>query len=102
MSQKAILKMTAGDSDSFIATIVGVDLSSADFVRYILERPSGTLTKNRTDIGSLADGKFQIDFSGTDLEPGAMQRGKFKWSLASKPKTSEEELFIDVDEDPAA
>ncbi len=102
MSQKAVLKMTAGDSDSFIATIVGVDLSAATFVRYILERPSGTLTVDHTDIGDLTDGKFQIDFSGTDLEPGPMQRGKFKWSIAGKPKTSEAELFIDVDEDPAA
>lgn len=91
------LEMTAGDNDSFIVTLVRVDLSSADFYRIRMDRPTTVLEKDGTDIGELAQGRFLISFDQpTDLVEGCAQRVDIKWSIGGIVLTSSNHLFIDV------
>ena len=91
------LEMTEGDNDSFIVTLVRVDLSSADFYRIRMDRPTTVLEKDGTDIGELANGRFLINFDqATDLVAGCSQRVDIKWSIGGLVLTSRNHLLINV------
>ena len=91
------LEMTAGDNDSFVVTLVGVDLSAADFYRIRMDRPTTVLEKDGLDIGELATGRFLVNFdSSTDLVEGCGQRVDIKWSIGGTVLTSANHLVINV------
>lgn len=92
-----VLEMTAGDNDSFVVTLVRVDLSAADYYRIRMDRPTTVLEKDGTDIGELANGRFLITFDQpTDLVAGCGQRVDIKWSIGGIVLTSATHLLIDV------
>ncbi len=95
-TESPTLQMTAGDNDEFIVTLVGIDLTTADFYRIRMNRPSTVLQKEGIAV-DLAQGQFLIKFdSATDLETGNMQAVDIKWSIGGDVLTAKEVLFIDV------
>lgn len=99
MTQRATLEMTAGDNDSFIVTLTGINLVGADFFRIRMRRPTDVLEKDGIDIGQLAQGQFLIMFNlPTDLVAGNMQAVDIKWSIGGVVLTSKEHLHINVKE----
>ena len=91
------LEMTEGDNDSFIVTLVRVDLTAADFYRIRMDRPTTVLEKDGTDIGELANGRFLVNFDQpTDLVEGCGQRVDIKWSIGGVVLTSTNNLVINV------
>ena len=91
------LEMTAGDNDSFLVTLVRVDLSAADYYRIRMDRPTTVLEKDGTDIGELANGQFLINFDQPDdLVEGCAQRVDVKWSIGGIVLTSRNHLLINV------
>jgi len=96
--QRPSLEMTAGDDDSFVVTIRGVNLSAADFFRIVLDRPNGRLPKEGIDIGQLSNGRFLIKFSSAanDLVEGQRQRVDVRWSIGGDVLTSRNHFVINV------
>lgn len=89
--------MTEGDNDSFVVTLVRVDLSAADYYRIRMERPTTVLEKDGIDIGELANGQFLINFDqADDLVAGGNQRVDIKWSIGGIVLTSANHLLINV------
>ena len=95
MSLEPTLKFTAADFDTFTATIVGVDLTGADYVRLRVEQEDGTVVTVAGSVTDATNGVVSFTFGASGLVKGPRQRAQIQWSLASVPLTSDD-FFINV------